>query len=88
MQEQIHAFHESSARRQIHPFGFHRQMKAPRCRVSGCRNFFTRDGRSFEVEANGGTLSPKHGYASSITKRKERFELEKVPSVAKLALAL
>jgi len=82
MQEQIHAFHESSARRQIHPFGFHRQMKAPRCRVSGCRSFFTRDGRYFEVDANGGTLSPKHRYASSDSKIKNALSSEKFQQVA------
>jgi hypothetical protein len=61
LQEQIYTLDNRGTGRQIHPFGFHRQLKTPRCRIDGGRNLFTRVRRPFEVKANSGALFPKHG---------------------------
>jgi len=57
LEEQIHTL---GTCRQIHPFGFHRQIKTPRCRIDSCRSPFIRVRRPFKVKTNSGTLFPKH----------------------------
>src|SRR5215471_18178008 len=61
LQEQIHTLDDRGTGRQIHPFGFHRQIETPRWRIDGCRRLFTRVRRPFKVKTNSGTLFPKHG---------------------------
>jgi hypothetical protein len=60
LQEQIHTLDDRRTG-QIHPFGLHRQIETPRCRIDGCRSLFTRVRRPFKVKTNSGTLFPKHG---------------------------
>jgi hypothetical protein len=61
LQEQIHTLDYRGTGRQIHPFGFHRQIETPRCRINGCRSPFTRVRRPFKVKTNSGTPFPQHG---------------------------
>jgi hypothetical protein len=61
LEEQIHTLAERGTSRQIHPSGFHRLMKFPRCFIDDGRSLFPRVRRPFEVKANSGALFFKHG---------------------------
>jgi hypothetical protein len=50
LQGQIHTLDNRGTGRQIHPFGFHRLMKLPRCSINGGRSSFARVRRPFKVK--------------------------------------